>query len=272
MFFGEGGHRKLDRRLAAVKEHKGVTSSGQIHISFRVPHLSVQAHLDEVRAQVGEVGPALVMIDPLYLAARGANGADLYAMGEALEGIQHIVQDADASLAISTHYRKGEADSSFQRITGVGPGAWGRVLVTGDVKQRQTDATTKAANVTLDVRFRGDEIPDTTIRIRRHVVADNPDDLRSPLRYRCEVVAVDADEAADSTLTPSVARVLAALSADEPRSIAAIGDLIANDGHGHPLKARTIQKAIATLAEHDRADSHTDPADPRGRRMLAWAT
>jgi hypothetical protein len=36
----------------------------------------------------------LTTIDPFYLSARGANGADLYAMGETLESIQMICQPA----------------------------------------------------------------------------------------------------------------------------------------------------------------------------------
>ncbi len=45
-----------------------------------------------VEAEIERHRPVLVIIDPLYLAARGARGWDLYEMGAHLEGIQLVCQ------------------------------------------------------------------------------------------------------------------------------------------------------------------------------------
>jgi hypothetical protein len=46
-------------------------------VCTRAPHLSNDVHLGLLAEQVAEQRPVLVTIDPLYLAARGANLADL---------------------------------------------------------------------------------------------------------------------------------------------------------------------------------------------------
>jgi len=66
-------------------------------------------------------------------------------------------------------------------------------------------------------------------------------------------------------LSPSVVRVLAALTdALDPLSVKDIGDVVAKDGQGMPLTARTIQRAVDTLG--DRLDSTT--IDKRGTRVF----
>jgi hypothetical protein len=52
-----------------------------IRLCERVPHLAQRAHLEEVRLEVKAHPPRLIIVDPLYLAARGAKGSDLYDMG-----------------------------------------------------------------------------------------------------------------------------------------------------------------------------------------------
>jgi hypothetical protein len=276
LFLGEGGERKTLRRLDAIFEHKHVVGQGRIGISFRVPHLSSTDHLDEIRRELDREPAALLIVDPLYLAARGARGSDLYSMGEALEGVQHVAQDYGAGLGVATHYKKGEAGNSFAKITGVGPGAWGRVLITGDVVQRHTDPDDRSTRVTLDLNFRGDEIPDTTTRVVRRISTDDPDDLTSAMHYEVDTIDVsERDQAADDRdgLTPSQRRVLIALRDKRiPLTVLAVGDLLAADGQGKPLKARTIQTAIQALTSKGLVDSTVDPDDKHGRRSTTWAT
>ena len=84
------------------------------------------------RATGGELAAhpaALVIVDPLYLAVAGAaTGADLYGMGAVLAGIQAVCQHAGAALVVVTHWNKTGEGRGAKRISGVGPGAWGRVL------------------------------------------------------------------------------------------------------------------------------------------------
>ena len=95
---------------------------------------------------------------------------------------------------------------------------------------RHTDRDTGGSSVVLDLDFQGDEIPETTTRIRRRVWADDPDDLSSPMHY--EVTRVDfpapaRDPALDGS-SPPARRVLAVLDADaNGETVRTIGDALA---------------------------------------------
>jgi hypothetical protein len=266
-FLGEGGERKMLRRLLAICEAKGVALDDRIRLCFRAPHLTNAGHIAEVRAELQEHWPRFTGIDPLYLAARGARGSDLYEMGAHLEDVQHACQDAGSALAVVTHYNKTGDGRGAKRITGVGPGAWGRVLATADVASRRTEPD-RATVVVLAWQFRGDEIPDTDLRLRRRVWADDPDDLGSPLHYTIEPVDDDATDISDDGLSPSTRRVLAAVrAADGPTTVKRIGDVCADQGQ--PLKARTIQTALKALTDLDLVDGG---AGSPGVAGLWWAT
>ena len=74
------------------------------------------------------------------------------------------------------------------RLSGAGPAEWGRVIVSAEVKSSHTDEVTKETAVVLELVFVGDEIPETTLTIRRRVRAVDPDDLASPLVYSGEII------------------------------------------------------------------------------------
>ena len=250
LFFGEGGKRNLVRRMRAVGKARGLNADTlNIRVCERVPHLSSAEHLGLVYAELAEHPARLVIIDPLYLAARGSSGSDLYAMGEALEGIQHVCQTTGAALIVVTHFNKTGEGRGAKRITGVGPGAWGRVIGTAHVEHRDTDAVTRATDVILGWDFIGGEIPDTNLHIRRRIWADDPDALGSPLNYELTVIEDDfVSPNARPGLRPAAVRVLNILEAsDRPLTVKEIGDLLADDGR--PLKPRTIQDALQQLGE-----------------------
>ena len=196
LFLGEGGSRKMLRRLYAIAAEKGVdvdelAAAGLIRWCERVPHLTNKHHLAAIAAEVAEYPPTLIIVDPLYLAARGAKDGSLTSMGETLEGIQHVAQRADAALVVVTHWNKRGEGTGSNRITGVGPAEWGRVLASAAVNARGVISTNRPNDTTvveLKIEFEGDEIPDATTVIRRTVWADDPDDLMSPLHYRVEIV------------------------------------------------------------------------------------
>jgi AAA domain len=257
VFLGEGGERATVRRLRAIAAHKGVdlaelAAGGLVRLCFRVPKLTSGAELEAVAAELAELPAALVVLDPLYLAVgTGGAGADLYAMGAILSGIQGVCQHAGAALVVVTHWNKTGEGRGARRISGVGPGAWGRVLASAGVSHRAT-AGDGTSTVVLAVEVTGGEIPDQSFRVRRQVRATDPADLASPLHYHVEVLADDGDHAQDAAgvgeLRPSARWVLAALRAGGPmQTVKQLGDRTAADGH--QLKERTIQVALNALAE-----------------------
>ena len=255
-FLGEGGERKMLRRLRAIGHHRSlVVESLPIRLCFRVPRLTSEASVAFIAEELAAFPARLVIVDPLYLAAQGARGSDLYEMGAHLERVQQVAQAADAALMVVTHWNKTGEGRGAKRITGVGPGAWGRVLATAAVEHRHTEAT-RATVVTLAWEFVGDEIPETELRVRRRVWADDPDDLASPLHYDVERLD-DARAAADDGMRPATKRVLRVLEvAPGALTVREIGDDLARDSTGIALKVRTIQASLkeleaAGLAEGD---------------------
>lgn len=248
-FLGEGGERKMLRRLRAIAAQRGLAvESLPIRLCFRVPRLTSDEHVTTVAQELDAHPARLVIVDPLYLAAAGARGSDLYEMGAHLERVQQVAQAAGAALQVVTHWNKTGEGRGAKRITGVGPGAWGRVLATAAVEHRHTETAGLTA-VTLAWEFMGDEIPETELRIRRRVWADDPSDLSSPLHYEVEVLD-PASPGAGSVegMRPATKRVLAVLEAAPTAvTVREIGDDLARDSFGIPLKARTIQVALKEL-------------------------
>ena len=211
-----------------------------------------------VAAEIERNRPVLVIIDPLYLAARGARGSDLYEMGANLEGIQVICQRAGSALIIAHHWNKTGEGKGAKRMSGAGPDAWGRVLISASVVSRHTDRETGASSVVLDIDFQGDEIAETTTRIRRKVWADDPDDLSSAMHYEVEIMEAGAgsDDPEHTGMRPSTVRVLSVVeSSDEWWTVRTIGDAMAEETARLPLKARTIQEALKQLVSADLVES-----------------
>ena len=286
VFLGEGGERAMVRRLRAVAAHHGVDLAELaelrlLRLCFRVPTLTSGEDLATIEAELADRPAALVVVDPLYLAVgAGATGSNLYAMGAVLSAIQGVCQQAGAALVVVTHWNKTGEGTGAARISGVGPGAWGRVLASAGVAHRATDPATKASTVVLGVEVIGGELADTSFRVRRRVWADDPTDLASPLRYTVEVLPdtppPSPGAGAEASLRPSGQWVLAALRAGGAmQTVKQLGDRTAADGH--PLKERTLQTALGELDAAGLATgtepapglprywSPTDPtADPAG--------
>lgn len=107
LFLGEGGRRKMLRRLRAIASARGLVADDlPVRARFRAPHLTSRDHLEKISGELDTNPARLVVLDPLYLSARGANGSDLYAMGEHLSNLQDVVQNAGAALLVSTRYNK----------------------------------------------------------------------------------------------------------------------------------------------------------------------
>jgi hypothetical protein len=255
VFLGEGGERATVRRIEAIATAKGVDPdqlADQLRLCFRVPRLAAPgagSELAAIQAELVDHPAALVVLDPLYLAAAGASGSNLYDMGAVLQAIQGVCQAAGCALLVVTHWNKTGDGRGADRISGAGPAAWARVICSVAVYYRGSDPD-GASMVLLGVELIGGEIADTRFRIRRRVRADDPADLGAPLSYQVEVLAADDDpedlDPAAAALSKSRQWVLTALRAGgDMQTVKQLGDRLAQAGH--PLKPRTIQTALGEL-------------------------
>jgi hypothetical protein len=260
LFLGEGGRRGMVRRLDAVAAfHRGEPDLDGLRVCYRVPRLTSKEHLAALTDEL-ELYPArLVVVDPLYLAAAGARGSDLYAMGEHLQEIQLICQRASAALVVTTHWNKTGEGSGASRFTGVGPGAWGRVLASAAVEQRRVEGG--SSSVLLRWEFTGGEIADSTVRVRRTVWAEG-EGLDAPLHYEVEVTEeLDGVNIGlgQGDLPRNQQRVIGVLGGwDQPIGSAEVQDAVANDGLGVPLKTTTIRRLLNELADKGLVDGRDD--------------
>jgi hypothetical protein len=257
VFAGEGGDGNIVRRLRAVAAARGLVADClPIHVCTRAPHLSDPGHVVELQETVEAVRPSLVVLDPFYLAAGGANGADLYAMGALLERPQHVCGRVGAALLVVTHFNRSRDTRGAARFTGAGPAEWGRVLLAATQISRHTDSATKATTVLAELEVTGGEIPDTSVRVRRTVWAVDPEDLDSPLVYEVDTPAAEDNEGAPaSDLPPAAMKLLAALEHQSgPVPSSALVDWIA-ERHGHGLKRETASRLLTKLGGLMLADS-----------------
>jgi hypothetical protein len=251
MFAGEGGEGTILRRLDAIAEAKGLDADElRIAVCARAPHLRNLDHQAQLHRAFERYQPVLVVVDPFYLAARGANLRDLYDMGGLLEVPQHLCEAAGASLLVVHHFNRNREGRGAERFSGAGPAEWGRFLIGASVISRYTDPDTQATAVTTELDIIGGEIPDQTFRVHRTLSADNPADLNSRLRYQVQVSRVENEAPTIATMPeakPAAQRVHAVLAADPGSALTVkeIGDRLA--ATGHPLKARTIQDALKSL-------------------------
>jgi AAA domain len=154
VFLGEEGKRATVRRIEAIATAKGVAPdqlADRLRLCFRVPRLAAPGaggELAAIREELAAHPAALVVLDPLYLAAAGASGANLYDMGAVLQAIQGVYQHAGCALLLVTHWNKTGDGRGADRISGAGPAAWARVICSVAVQYRASDPD-GASNVVL---------------------------------------------------------------------------------------------------------------------------
>jgi hypothetical protein len=236
-----------------------------------VPRLAAPAQLEQVAAELAAHPARLVILDPLYLAAAGARGNDLYEMGELLQGAQQVCQHAGAALVVVAHWNKTGEGRGHKRTYGTGPAQWGRVLVSASVHARHT-GDDLVSTVELGFEAIGGEIADQQWRIRRTVWADDPADLASPLHYQVDRLPpaepgpantsaprarFDGDPVADqpelAAVAPAARKLLLLLrQAGQPLTLAELLDRAA--GRWRPMDRATASTALNQLAKHDLAD------------------
>jgi RecA-family ATPase len=102
----KGGERATVRRIEAMATAKGIDPdqlADRLRLCFRVPRLAAPgagSELAAIQAELAAHPAALVVLDPLYLAAAGASGANLYDMGAVLQAIQVVCQAAGCALLV----------------------------------------------------------------------------------------------------------------------------------------------------------------------------
>lgn len=260
IFVGEGGKRKIVRRVRAIARFKGIPDHQlfglPIEISERAPKLMDESVLDELRVKVAELRPRLVIIDPLYLAASGANTASLVEMGSLLEKAQHIAQRVGAALVISHHTKKAAADTKNEeaphlRTSGVGINEWGRFLIAIQVliKKVLDHGTGKSETVTK-WHLRGDEVADLEYSFSMKVHVEDKSDLTSPMHYEMNPETEDSaarkkDWSKDSNF--ATMRKLMTELEDHPGGVMQ-KELLEECGLKHPATAGT-RKALDKLEE-----------------------
>jgi hypothetical protein len=286
VFLGEGGERATVRRLRAVCAHKGLDPAGlagRLRLCFRVPKLRSGEDLAAVEAELEASAAGLVVVDPLYLAATGAQAASLFDMGAALEPIQAVCQHAGAALVVVHHWNHTGQGTGMSRMSGAGAVEWGRVLGSIAVRRRSVEPDSTASNVLLGAEFVGGEIPEQRFGLRRRVWAEDPEDLASPLHYEASVLddlppEPEPERPGRGERGRSEVRraVLAALRAGGPfQTPAQLLQHISAAGQLAPEPTlRAVQKALTQLAadglaqgtEGDRGRarywSAADPAEP----------
>ncbi|MDP9297634.1 MAG: AAA family ATPase [Actinomycetota bacterium] len=255
IIFNEGDDDELIRRLAALGRSRGVDwRDVPIHISVTPPQLLNRRSMDEVKSEIDRVRPVLVILDPLYVSAAGGDGRSLYGMGEALTNLQQAATVAETTLYVTHHHNRDRAHSGIARMSGAGPAEWGRFLVAADVKRRER--TTLGTDVLRQFTIVGSGIPDQSYMVRREIMAD-----RSVMAVRTTVTNTTADWS--DGRSPAQRRVLAALEGPE-RALGwrEVGDRLAKDGAGSPLKKRTILEALEELTDANLVDGDVSPGVP----------
>jgi AAA domain len=140
---GRAGHGAPHRGIATSKRVSLDQLADQLRLCFRVPRLAAAGaggELAAIQAELQAHPAALVVLDPLYLAAAGASGSNLYDMGAVLQAIQGVCQAAGCALLVVTQWKKTGDGRGADRISGAGPAAWARVICSVVVHYRGSDA------------------------------------------------------------------------------------------------------------------------------------
>lgn len=262
LFLGEGGDRKMGRRLKAVAKFKKVNPRDlPIHMVFKVPQMTKEDQLAIARQKILDTKPVLVILDPLYLAAAGADGKDLFAMGAILSPAQALIENLGypCALVVTHHTKKSGDDSGFRRMTGVGPAAWGRVLITADSSDMPLDGAGEDEShkrIILDIV--GDEIGDRVIAFRRQIWSDDINDINSEMWYFTAETEVARD------LNEGERRVLAALVANTGKNVTAEGVTAYVNQDGGKKNDYTSQ-GIKNILDKLVGQGLIRPAQPVGR-------
>jgi hypothetical protein len=210
-FSGEGSDANTLRRHDAVCDFYGYSKACEIRYSHRVPHFGDRDHLRILHEKIDEFRPALVVIDPGYLAARGVNHTSIFDTGEMLENVQECVQSVGSALCIVHHWNRGGRGQGQDRMSGAGWDAWGRFLINMSKGKPKTDPETGRSSVRLGFTADGGEVSVQDWCVYREIWADNQDDINSALHYSVKPLTPTTERDKVSWLMANVSRHLASV-------------------------------------------------------------
>lgn len=184
MFAGEGGRRRVLRRLDAIARSRGIELEDvrRLRVSLKAPVVGDE-ETRRLLSEELEAHPAdLIIGEPFYLMGRGVGRGQLNEIGAVLGACQEIAQDASSALLLGDHWNKGGVGIGADRITGAGMQEWSRVMINGIVEDSRLDLDTRST--TVDIRWDvSGEMPEYGFKIRRTVRPEDPLDPSSRLIY-----------------------------------------------------------------------------------------
>ena len=184
MFAGEGGRRRVLRRLDAIGRARGIELGdvSRLRVSLKAPVVGDAEVRRMISAELKAHPAALIIGEPFYLMGRGVGRGQLNEIGAVLGACQEIAQEAGSALLLGDHWNKGGVGIGADRITGAGMQEWSRVMINGIVEDSRLDL--EARSTTVDLRWDvSGEMPDYGFKIRRRVQPEDPRDPASRLIY-----------------------------------------------------------------------------------------
>ena len=212
-FCGEGSPGNTLRRHNAICDFYGYGNDEAISYAHRVPHFGDYDHLTVLHEIIDERRPALVIIDPAYLAARGTNHTSIFDTGEVLENVQEVVQSVNAALCVVHHWNRGGRGKGQDRMSGAGWDAWGRYLINMSRGKPTTDPETGKSVARLGFTASGGEVSVEDWSLSREIWADDPNDINSPLHYSIDNIESRSERDNLSWLMANVSRHLESIGA-----------------------------------------------------------
>lgn len=214
-FAGEGGRRRVLRRLDAIARSRGINLADikELRVSLKAPQVGEEATRRALSEELAAHPADLIIGEPFYLMGRGVGRSQLNEIGAVLGACQEVAQDADSALLIGDHWNKGGLDRGHgaERITGAGMHEWARVLINGMVEDSKLDIERGGTVVTLRWDISG-ELPDSGFKVRRSVWPDDKADPRSRLNYDCRFLG-EHDPSTMTVLSEDASKILMELRA-----------------------------------------------------------
>lgn len=129
VYVAEGGRIPFTRRLIRLCESYGIEPAeldGWLEPIFDAGPLDSVAFQDTLRAHLGDYGPALVHLDPLYpFQPMTVDSNRINQVGSMLADVQRICAEHEATFWITAHMNQSGAGFDLKRIAGAGVGEWG---------------------------------------------------------------------------------------------------------------------------------------------------
>ena len=260
----EGGRAGLRRRVQAILSSLGDGLPSDLDlafVTFRGVALRDPRDLATLRAAARDVQPVAICADSLYLALRGTDPTRLVESGETLNLLGELAGEAGAAVVVTHHLNRNRDVTGAARISGAGPAEWASTLLVGTPSPASLSVagvTVRAVSFELVAR----EVPELAFTGRFEIGATNPSDLSSPLTYKVSVDLDSQGEAPADGLSFLHCRVLDALRLGGTLDVRLLGDVLAHDGRGHPLRRETIGSALDELVSAGLVD---------GAEGLWWA-